>query len=402
MLLRAFLARRSKLGAAFAVAALLLSPRLVGAQPLRLRGDALVQTRSPVGLLVLRGEDRLRPWLDAEAVTWLGITNTPDATGDVVTLSVRARHARSGSELRLGRMIVSMGAVRPLHLDGARGLVRVFGGTTLEAFGGFPVQRRFDYRAFDWAAGGRVGQSVGDRAQIGASYLLRRTDDRRSDEEAGADMALTPAPWLTAAGRVAFDLVTPGPTDALGSVSAQKRDVRVELLVTHRSPGRLLPSTSLFSMLGDYAATSVGSTLRWRAFPRLELVATGSAQAQGGEVGGQGLGRATLALDDGWAGTLGVEVRRVDFGSARWTGARAMLSLPVSARLRVATELELVRPDEPGDRGALWPWALGALGYRPVPGWEVAAGVEASSGPTYRAETHALARLSYAFERSGP
>lgn len=371
------------------------------AQPLRLRGDAYVQTRSPVGLVVLRGEDRLVPYVDAETVTWLGITDSPSPTGDVLTLSVRVRDPRTGSELRAGRMLVSMGAIRPVHIDGARALGRVFGGTTVEAFGGFPVARRFDYTTFDWAGGGRIGQAVGNGLAFGASYLQRRSDGRPADEEAGADVMFTPAPWLSAAGRTAFDLTTRGPTDALASVAVHDKDTRAELFATHRSPGRLLPSTSLFSVLGDFASTNVGTTLRWRAFPRLELVATGSAQVQASNVGGQGLGRVTLALDDDWDASIGVEGRRVDVGSAQWSGARAIASVPISSRVRAATEIELVVPDRPRGRPALWPWALGALSYRVARTWDVAAGLEASSGPTDRSVLVALARVSYSFDRSG-
>jgi hypothetical protein len=297
-------------------------------------------------------------------------------------------------------MLVSMGAVRPLQIDGARGLARAFGGTTVEAFGGVPVVRAFEYRAFDFAAGGRVGQSIGDRAAIGASYLRRTEGSRPSDEEAGADLTLTPARGFTAAARAAFDLLTYGPTDALASVSAQEKDVRAELFTTHRSPGRLLPSTSLFSVLGDYAATSFGATGRYRAFPRLELLATGSAQIQDTEAGGQALARTTLALDDAWAGSLGLEARRVEFGRARWFGLRGIAAVPLRWGLRVATELELVRPDEARGRGELWPWALGAVSWRSANGWETAAGVEGSSGPENRAEVHVLARLSYVWDRS--
>jgi hypothetical protein len=375
-------------------------PRRAAADPLRLRGDALVQTRSPVGLIILHGEDKLTPSIDAETVTWAGATDTPGMTGDVLTLSARLRDVRTGSEARAGRMIVTMGAVRPLHLDGARGLVRAFGGTTAEAFAGFPVVRRFDYAAFDWAAGGRLGQTIDDKAAVGVAYLQRRIANSRADEEAGLDVTYTPARWFSAAGRAAVDLVSRGPTDALASLSVQNTDVRAELFTTHRSPGRMLPSTSLFSVLGDFAATSVGSTVRWRAFPRLELLATGSGQVQRSDIGGQGFGRATLSLDDDWSATTGVEVRRVDFGGARWTGARAILGLPLSSKLRAATEIELVVPDRPRGRGAVWPWALGALAYRPAQGWDVAAGVEASSGPEYRAELHGIARVTYAFERS--
>ena len=385
--------------AAGALAVVLGLPRVAGAEPLRLRGDAYAQTQSPVGLVVLHGQDRLHPGIDAETVTWLGITDSPNPTGDVLTLSVRLRDASTGSELRAGRMLVSMGAVRPLQIDGARALARVFGGTTVEAFGGFPVARRFDYATFDWATGGRVGQAVSDVFAVGASYLQRRSDGRPADEEAGVDVMLTPRPWLSAAGRAAVDLTSYGLTDALASIGVHDATRRAELFTTHRSPGRMLPSTSLFSVLGDFASTNVGGTARWRAFPRLELVATGSAQVQASDVGGQGLGRATLSLDDEWNGTLGVEARRVEVGDARWTGARLIASVPVALRVRVSTELELVAPDHPRGRPALWPWALGAVSYRIGKAWDLAAGVEASSGPEQKATLAGLTRLSFAFDR---
>ena len=88
-----------------------------------------------------------------------------------------------------------------------------------------------------------------------------------------------------------------------------------------------------------------------RPAPRLEVLGTGSVQVQGDELGGQGVGRATLALDDDWGATVAFEVRRVYFGTARWTGARALLTVPLPWHLRAATEMELVRPDEPDGRG---------------------------------------------------
>lgn len=396
-----FAARSSKIAAALGTLATLVVARTARAEPLRLRGDAYAETRSPVGLVVLHGEDRLKPGVDAETVTWLGMSSAPGPIGDVLTLSVRLRDVKSGSEVRAGRLLVSMGAVRPVHIDGARGLVRLFGGTTLEAFGGFPVARRFDYTTFEWATGGRLGQTVGTSFAVGASYLQRRSDGRRADEEVGADVAYTPRPWLSAAGRTAFDLASPGPTDMLGSVAAHNKDLRGELFTTHRSPGRMLPSTSLFSVLGDFASTNVGASARWRAFPRLELLATGSAQVQASNVGGQGTGRATLALDDEWNASLAVEGRRVEVGLARWSGARFIASIPLSGAVRLATELELVVPDRPRGRPWLWPWALGAISYRLSDVWSVAAGVEASSGPTQNATLAGLVRLSCALDRVG-
>lgn len=348
---------------------------------------------------MLHGEDRARPWLDAEVVSWLGVTDSPGATGDVLSLSVRARDLGSGSEVRGGRMLVATGAVRPVHLDGVRAVGRAFGSTTAEIFAGAPVARRFDYADFQLAGGGRLAQGFGDRATLGASYLQRRGRHDVADEEAGLDAALTPTRWLTAAGRWAYDLRSPGTTDALGSISAQKADLRGEIFTTHRSPGRMLPSTSLFSVLGDFAATTVGGSARYRMFPRLEAMATASGQVRGDLVGGQAIARFTLALDDEWSGTLGVEGRRVGFGESRWTGVRFIASKPVGRGFRVATELELVAPDRPRGRGALWPWALGAIGWRPTATWDFAAAIEASSGAEYRSALSGLLRGTWLFDR---
>lgn len=380
-----------------------LFPGAAAAEPLRLRSDVLVQSQSPapVGLVVLQGEDRLRPWLDAETVTWIGATRKPDATGDVLSLSMRMRDLASGSEVRFGRMLVATGALRPVHLDGVRAIGRAFGGTSAEVFSGVPVVQRFDYRAFDVAIGGRLGQSFGDIATIGGSYLQRRSRGDRADEEAGADASFAPNRWLTAAARWAFDLTSSGTSEALVSVSAQREDLRGELFATYRSPGRILPSTSLFSVLGAIPSTISGATVRYRMFPRLDLMATGSGQFQDDVIGGQAIGRATLALDDAFDGTIGIEARRVDFGTSKWTGARVIGAKPISRAFRVATEIELVVPDRPRGRGTVWPWVLGAIGYRPTPAWDVALAVEASSGPEYRAEANVLLRGTYAFQMGG-
>jgi hypothetical protein len=362
------LARFSKIGAG--AAALLWTSTAIG--QLRLRGDALADTQAPVGLVILHGDSR-EGRIDAETVAWMG----GQSTGDVLTLTVRARHPESGSEIRVGRMVTMMGALRPVHMDGARALGRL-GNTTVEAFGGVPVVPAYGFQSFDWTAGGRVAETAGI-ATVGAAYAIRT-----HDEETGVDFALAPTKWLTAAARSSYDLTSRGIADALVSLSTQNADVRGELFAAHRDPARLIPKTSLFSVLGDIPATTTGATARWLAAPRLELIATSSVQTRGPkDVGAQSLARANLALDDG---AVGLELRRVDF-ETHWLGARTTLSMPFRS-LRVGTELELVRPT----KNVLWPWALVALSW-----WNVSGAVEASSGPD-RAWIAAIVRYSYAFE----
>ncbi len=369
-------------------------PASASADPLRLRGDAFVQTRSPVGLLVLRGEDRLKPWIDVETVAWVGARHSPEVTGDVQTLTVRLRS--SAGEVRLGRFVFASGAIRPLHLDGVRALGRAPFGTTLELFGGAPVAPRLGSRMFDSAFGGRVGQPIGSFAVLGVSYIMQRRDGRIADQEVGPDLAISPSKSVDIASRLAVDLVTRGVSDALFSIGAHSGDVRAEGFLTHRSPSRILPSTSVFTVLGDIPSTTFGGTVRYKIAPRLDLLGTGGGIAMGRDLGGFATARATLALDDDALGTLGVELRRQYVGSARWTGARALLGIPLGASVRLATEIEAVRHDD----GRFWPWALLALAYRAPRGWDFVAGIEAVTTRDERRELHALGRVTYTFERS--
>lgn len=372
------------------------------AQPLRLRGDAVVATQapetgSPAGLLVLQGEDKATRWLDAEALVWTGAR--PDATGDVLVLAVRAKEKHGYGDVRVGRFVLTTGAILPVQIDGAHATARTPWGSTVEAFGGVPVVPRFGPRPYDWLAGARVAQSVASKGTVGFSYEQRRDDGEVSNEELGADLAIVPTRWFDLAARGAYDVTSPGIADALASAGVRAGDLRFEAFGTHRSPGRLLPATSLFSVLGDFPSDTGGGSVKWRAAPRLDLFAAGAAQSVGQELGGNGSARATLRLDDAGDGSLGLEVRRQDVSTAKWTGVRGIAAEPLGRGFRYTTEIEIVAPDHPDHRGVAWPWGLMALAWRSHDrGWEVAGAVEASATPQRRYETDALLRVSRSLE----
>ncbi len=386
-----------------------MAPSVAFADPLRLRADAYAQTSSSVGLLVVRGEDRAKPWFDAEGVAWVGNGNgagngsTDQVVGDALTLTFRLRDPGGRGEVRFGRFVLATGALRPVHVDGARALGRWLATkTTLETFYGAPVAPRLGARPFDLFAGVRAAQGFGDFGTIGLAYAVRRRDAVTIDKELGPDLAFAPARWLDLAARASFDLVNKGPTDAFASLGLRSGDdLRFELFGTRRSPSRLLSPTSLFSVLGDLPSTTGGATIRLRAAPRLELMTTGSVVHADGDVGGSVTVRATLALDDGGpgsAGSLGVEARRQYVGPSRWVGARVLLQLPLSEALRVTTELELVRPDAPTGTSHVWPWALVAAAYRLTPRWSCSLAGEAMITRDDRRELFSMLRVGYAFE----
>jgi hypothetical protein len=350
---------------------------------------------------VVQGEDATRPWVSAEGLVWAGAGTGP-VTGDVLVLSVRLHEPHGFAEARAGRFVLATGAVHPVQIDGAHVIARAPWGSTAETFGGVPVVPRFGARAYDWLAGGRVAQKVGKAVTLGVSYVQRREDGEISNEEVGADLAAAPVRWLDLAAFGAYDVTSPGLAEARASAAVRTTDWRFELFASQLSPGRLLPATSLFSVLGDLPSQTLGATVRWRAAPRLDLLASGAAQDVAAGVGGNGWLRATLRLDDRGNGNLGLELRRVDVADAQWTGVRAIAALPLGQGFRYSSEIEIVAPDHPDGRGAAWPWGLSSLTWRSPKGWELAGAVEASSTPLHRYEADALVRLSCALDITTP
>jgi hypothetical protein len=383
----------------------LLAPLLAGlalpaaaqADPYRLRADTFVYSQSPqspVGLVVLQGADRVNPWVDAEAAVWAGTGSTP---ADAITMVARLHDPRNWSELRLGRQVIAAGAIRPLHLDGGDARLRAPTGTSLEVFGGVPVEPKLGYHAYDWAIGGRLAQLLDRTTTAGLSYLQQRDTGRISYEEIGADFASSPVRWFDLASHAAYDLVDPGLTEAGASLAGRFGALRPELYATHRSPSRLLPATSLFSALGDAPSDVYGASILWRAFPRLDVLPVIAARTVDGLVGLDATLRATLRLDDKGAGALSLEGRRQDTAPDRWTGVRLAARVPITTRVRCATELELVAPDDHA-RGSLWPWALASLAWSPAPTWDLAGAVESASTAQHVFEMNAIVRLSHAWE----
>ncbi|MFO0589302.1 MAG: hypothetical protein U0441_17320 [Polyangiaceae bacterium] len=402
-------------------AALALTAQTASAQ-YRLKGDvyAFGTAPAPAGLLVLTGDAKPTDWADAEAVVWLGTgaigadrtylgtgqtaTNTPTTTsnGDVMIANIHLREPHGWGELRLGRMLVTAGAIRPMLLDGANAFLRVPKGPTLQVFGGVPVLPGFAAQSFDWAAGGRLSQRIGEYASAGVSYLQRRSEGRIQFEELGFDASVTPARWVDAAGEVALDMLRVDVASARGSVAFRMGPLRLEAFALHRSPSSLLPATSLFAAIGDIPSTQGGLTMAWRAAPRLDISAIGSADSIGGDFGGRASIHAVLRLDDRGDGALGAEVRRQwTPQNASWTGGRLTARLPVVYRFHASAELELVVPDVPDGRGAMWPWGLVALGYSPkfAPWLDLAGGVEASQSPTRLASVAGIFRASATWEK---
>ena len=365
----------------------------------RLRADAYYTAADPMaGLVVLSSETRHRELIDADAVVWLG---SGDRRGDVMVASVHGREPHGYGEARLGRMLLTAGGLRPVHIDGADVIGRAPWGTSVEAFGGVPVVPELGEREFDWTVGGRLSQRVSTYGTVGLSYLHMRDRGSVSYEEAGVDALVTPTKWLDAAFMGAVDLLGMTLADARVSLATRFSKARIELYAVRRAPSHLLPATSLFAALGDIPSQRAGGAVSLRPAPRLDILGEGAVESLAGELGARGLLRTTLRLDDRGDGALGLELRTERVPAASWIGVRGTARIPITRWMLASTELELVVPENPGTRGKVWPWGLVAMRFIPIQRLELAGAIEAGASPTALYAVSGLFRVSYTFGTNG-
>ncbi len=397
--------------AAAASLALALGATRADAEPLALRADAFASTAAPVGIVDLTAGGTVSDWLRADAIVWMGSGATgQDTTADVLVIDAKARDPKGKGDATLGRFVLALGALRPLHLDGADVHAHLPHRLEVEGFAGAPVVPALGTRSWDWLAGGRVGRRLGDWGSAGIAYLEQRDHGELSTQELGFDAGGEIDKRTDATAKLAIDLISRG--IALAEISAMHRmgSVRVEAYASDRQASHLLPATSLFSVLGDVAAVHAGARATWRAAPRLDLAGDagvrraapcGVTSPDRGDCGaGPVIGadvevKATLRLDDAGRGALLAEFRREGAGDG-WTGVRGAARVPLDDRFTASTELELARPDG-STHGAWWPWGLAAIGWKEGD-WDAGVAIEASASPEYRYRIDALARLGRRWE----
>jgi hypothetical protein len=376
---------------AIAIILLAIAVSTASADPYRLRADALAGTQSPAGLLVLEGEAKATATTNAEAIVW-----TANDTADVLVIALRTRTKDGRVNGKFGRFVATLGALRPVHVDGAAGRVRLAKRFDVEAYAGMPVvafEQGMSERAWDWVAGGRVARRLGDYGSVGVALLEQRDEGRLATREVGVDAGLAIDKRHDVATRLAYDLANPGVADAYASLIQRKKGLRGEIYAGYRAASHLLPATSLFTVLGDTPSARGGMMVSGKVAPRLELASDMGLRGAADELGVLLVVRARLALDDEFKSALTGELRRDGVGDDAWTGARGVARIALPHSLTASTELELVVPDRDRMKGQVWPWALAALGYEQGP-WRAAAAVEASASAEYSHRVDVLFSLT--------
>lgn len=382
-------------------------PRNAIAEVLRLRADALSAAADSIGVMSLQADAEFVPWLRAEAVVWIGAGDIGDDRlgGDALIINVEARAANGSATARLGRMVATVGALRPLHFDGLWARASLPWRWQVEGFAGVPVAPGMMARSFDWLAGARLARRLGDYGSVGVAYLHQRDYGQLAGEELAFDAGAAVGRRADVGARLALDLIRFGVAEARLHAAHRHGSWRTEVYVSERHASHLLPATSLFSVLGDVAAQRAGAVVSWRAAPRLEVTSELSAQRLGDSFDVEAVLRSRLFLGDRrttsragapQVGSIGLELHRSGAVLGGWTGARVSARVPVRGAWTAASELELVVPDL-RDRGAIWPWALASISWQHQQ-WQAAIAVEASASAELSQRVDVLARLARSWE----
>lgn len=365
------------------------------AEGYRLRADALAQAQAPLGVLSLSGNSQLMPGAEAEAWLWMSGGDQVSPEFDALVASLAYRDPEGRGVARVGRFILSSGALPPIHQDGALGIINLPWRGTVELFAGLPVRPRFGERNFNWLAGGRLGQAVGP-VQAGLAYYQRRDDGALADHELAFDAYTYLFERFSLAVRASADLINFGLSQGTLAAGYDLGPLRLEGTFAQRSPSRLLPATSLFSVLGDQALRFGNLRVAYRIAPRLQVIGTVGARFYDDEPALDLILASRLWLDRLGQSAVGLELRRQGAPDGGWMGVRATGRYFPIDFLVLSTELELVRPDDPtAEEGKLWPWALLAIGLRPDPSWIFDVAGEASASPTARSSYDLLLRVAY-------
>lgn len=135
------------------------------------------------------------------------------------------REEQGNGTLNLGRLRVHEGVASEL-VDGIYGRTDLHGGFGVAAYGGSPVETRFDTRRGDTIYGGRIFHGVPGLYTLGVSYLDERNGNSAFRREEGADLWLRPVSKLELQGMSSYNslsrnwmqhsyFVTVGPFDGL-------------------------------------------------------------------------------------------------------------------------------------------------------------------------------------------
>jgi hypothetical protein len=119
------------------------------------------------------------------------------------------KKATGNTAVDLGRVLVHEGTASE-QLDGVHARTDLKGGFTIAAYGGSPVETRFDTRRADSIWGGRIANGVPGYFIVGVSHLDEKNNGDSFRREDGVDIWLRPVSKLVVQGMSSYNTIERG------------------------------------------------------------------------------------------------------------------------------------------------------------------------------------------------
>jgi hypothetical protein len=341
---------------------------------------------------------QLSAWGQLQPVPLAGEKN---ATGDVDVAYVQGRLLNQRLGVTLGRQLVTGGAARILHLDGANVDVRVAGGLGVTAFGGLQTIPRFDVASGDNVVGGRLYYRHSFDTEVGASIINVMDDGEVGRRDVGFDARWAPFPELALTGSTVFSLEEE--MDLVdGEVSAQYvlfPTVMVRADVRRSAPDLYISRASIFSVFSSEERDAYGGAVFWEPVEPLGVSAeyhrvrirneADIPDDRGHDIQGQVTVRPLRRT------RLGVDGRFLDMPGAGYRLARVWLRHALSNSVAMSLFGEGTRLIQPvnGEDTALLGGATASWAF--ARSWRAMVSGALGSSPFFDRQYELSARLSY-------
>ena len=331
----------------------------------------------------------------------LDAADTKALAGDFEIAFLQGRLLSRRLTLSLGRHVVTGGAARFTHLDGASADLRIGGGIGFAAYGGAPVIPRFARAQGDAIYGGRLYWRGSMESEVGASFVQVLDHGRTARMDAGLDARVRVMNGLSFGGFGLWSLAESRLAEVdVGPTWVVNEKLQARLQYRRTAPDLFLPRSSIFSVFAEMQRDEVGGDVSYQVNPYTGLFADYHSVWPGGGRGDDATLRATFRSDPSSTAVFGGQVRLLRMPTSGYVEGRLFGSYRPMDKLTVALDLDGYQFLEdiagyPGIRTTFTAALTGA--YQFLPGW--LAVLSGTGGTTVQMQSRfeLLAKLVYNF-----
>jgi hypothetical protein len=318
------------------------------------------------------------------------------AIGDVDVGYLEARLLRRRVSLRLGRQVVTGGAARFSHIDGAMLGVQLFRGLELQVWGGVPAIPRFGVRPGEAAAGARLLYRFGFSNQIGLSFAHLQDLGRAARQDIALDFLAQPHRTVSLSGLGVLSLLELRLVEADVGITWQPLrilDVRADW--RRQSPDLFIPRSSIFSVFSQETRDEFGAQVSLRPDGRVDLNADYHTIIDPTGTGHRAAIKGALRLGPLHQMTVGAQLRLLRLPTNGYYQARLFALWRLGHGLTASVDADAYLFDQPINGESFSFVGAASLGWDFKPAWRILASGAAHTTPFQIGGWEAVLKLAY-------